>query len=228
MRKLPLVGSIIALALLLAPQVSSSQTAAFNFTPIPAGDVQQGWPGNLASLFTVTTDNSITISDLGIFNQSGTGFITGTVNVALFNVTTGKQVGQTVTFGPSTPYTAQGYAVYQQLILPVTLGPGNYAVDAVGFSAADTNANTGFPPEPGPVFNTFGGVLSFPTPGSFYDGNTSLDLANISDPHIYEAGTFEVSHVPEGGASLLYLLLAGAACFGGMTFGSRNGLANRA
>src|ERR1035438_10621900 len=120
MKKLPLIAALFFLALVLAPRVSSSQTPVFNFTPIPAGDVQQGWPGNLASLFTVT-GSTITISDLGIFNQSGTGYITGTVEVALFNVGTGLQVGQTVTFGPATQYTAQGYAVYQA-ITPVTLG----------------------------------------------------------------------------------------------------------
>jgi hypothetical protein len=226
MKKLASITTLFVLVLVLAPQVSSGQTAAFNFTPIPAGDVQQGWTGNLASLFDVAAGSSITISDLGIFNQSGTGYITGKVEVVLYNVTTGLQVSQIVTFGPTTQYTAQGYAVYQA-IAPVTLGPGDYAVDAVGFGPADTNGNNGFPPEPAPTDNTFGGTLSFPTnPSSFYDYNTSLDLPTIPDPHIYEAGNFEV--VPEGGASWLYLLLAGAVCFGAMAFGSRNRLGSHA
>jgi hypothetical protein len=35
------------------------------------------------------------------------------------------------------------------------------------------------------------------------------------------------TEVPEGGAALLYLLLAGAACFGALVFGSRNQSGNR-
>jgi hypothetical protein len=177
----------------------------------------------------VNPDHSVTISDLGVFNQSGTGYITGTIQVALFNVTTDQQITATVTFGPDTGYTAESNAVYQS-ITPITLGPGTYAVDAVGFSGTDTNGNNGFPgppADPTPGFDTFGGALSFPTPGSFYDSNHSLDLANISDPHLYEAGTFEVSAVPEGGASSLYLLLAGLCCFGAI-FASRKQLASRA
>ena len=229
MKKLALIATLFVLV--LASRVSSGQTAAFNFSPIVGDATQQGWTGNLASLFNVAAGSSITISDLGIFNQSGTGYITGRAEVVLYNVTTGLQVSQIVTFGPTTQYTAQGYAVYQA-ITPVILGPGDYAVDAVGFSSTDTNGNNGFSGDPTPTDNTLGGALSFPTPGSLYDTNTTLDLATISDPHLYEAGNFEISSlngvsVPEGGAAGLYLLLAGGACFGAMFF-SRNRFANLA
>jgi hypothetical protein len=207
----------LSVALVLAGGLqafASTLTPAFDFTPI-IGATQQGWPGNLASLFVVAPGHTVTISDLGVFNQSGTGFITGTIKVALFNVTTDLQISPTVTFGPNVSYTPVSYAVYQS-ITPVTLGPGTYAVDAVGFSASDTNGNNGFGGDPTPGFNTFGGALTFPTPGSFYDSNTSLDLANISDPHLYEAGNFEVSAVPEGGSALGFLLLAAAVTLGAM------------
>ena len=49
-------------------------------------------------------------------------------------------------------------------------------------------------------------------------------------PNVYGGGGdyFNAVNVPEGGTTLLYLLLAGAACFGAIVFSSRKGLGSRA
>src|ERR1035441_8630324 len=92
----------------------------------PAGQGTQNFNGNLANFFTVNT--SVTVDALGVFNASGGGYITGPIQVGLYDVTTSTQVGPTVTFqGQYTPQ-GLGYDVFQS-ITPVTLAPGLYEVD---------------------------------------------------------------------------------------------------
>lgn len=69
------------------------------------------------------------------------------------------------------PYTVVGNDVFQA-ITPIVLGPGTYAVDAVGFSSSDPNGNINLG-SPGPTLNTGGGALSFT--GAAYDSNTTID-----------------------------------------------------
>jgi hypothetical protein len=224
----------------LAPEISKGQSVVFNFTQ-PLGYQVQGWTGNLATLFTVNSAN-VTVDDLGIYNGSDTDYVPGTdsIEVGLYNITTSTQIGPTVTFAPSTPYTQQGYALFQT-ITPVTLTAGDlYEVDAVGYSSADPNGNS-----QGGTYSwggdTLGGALSFPgsLPPAYanpawgsppalsvfdYSTTTTLDFPTGTnggnpDGHSYEAGTL-IATVPEGGASLLYLLMAGAACFGSIFFAS--------
>ena len=66
----------------------------------------------------------------------------------------------------------------------------------------------------------------------FYDGSTGTYILNsVSNPVGYPTPstliTFSAS-VPEGGSSLLYLLLAGAGCFGAIFLSPRNRLGSRA
>ena len=67
-------------------------------------------------------------------------------------------------------------------------------------------------------------------PGGIYGniwGNSPNNYAIVSQgpEGIYSTGggNLEATDVPEGGATLLYLLLAGAGCFGAIFFRSRNG-----
>jgi hypothetical protein len=87
-------------------------------------------------------------------DPAGTGTIAGTLQVAIFNTDTNTQVTPTATFHGSS--TLIGFDVFQA-ITPVTLGPGNYLADAVGFSASDLNGNINFSGT-GPTLNTGGGV----------------------------------------------------------------------
>jgi hypothetical protein len=191
----------------------------------PAGQGTQNFYGNLANFFTV--NSSVTVVSLGVFNASGTGYIAGPIQVGLYDVTAGIQVGPTVTFqGQYTPQ-GLGYDVFQS-ITPVTLVAGDlYEVDAVGFSVADPNGNLNTGSSSGPALNNLGGALSFPLGYSVYSFSTTLDFPTATTnggvldrggpndqyvPALYDAGTFAVS--PEPSSLFLFgsglLGLAGA------------------
>jgi hypothetical protein len=64
----------------------------------------------------------------------------------------------------------------------------------------------------------------------FYDGSTGtyiLDSVNDPGGSPYSGQTQVSFSAPEGGSSLLYLLLAGGSCFGVMFFGSRYRVGSR-
>jgi hypothetical protein len=66
--------------------------------------------------------------------------------------------------------------------------------------------------------------LWYGDPGTFVANNTYA----ISDGNSATTNYLQVEvNAPEGGASWLYLLLAGAVCFGAILFGSRDGLGSR-
>ena len=175
----------------------------------PGGSGNQAWGGNLALDFTV--NSAITVSAMGVFNAAGAGLIAGTLQVAIFNTGTNTQVTPTVTFHGA--YTPTGFDVFQS-ITPVTLGPGNYLVDAVGFSASDLNGNLNLGGS-GPALNTGGGLLSFT--GAGWDSNSTLDepltcaickAAPSPQNRQFDAGTFQfsaLSSVPEPGTAGLIL-----------------------
>jgi hypothetical protein len=83
-------------------------------------------------------------------------------------------------------------------------------------------------PAPPPLIGINGGsdiALFANTSGSY----GSVESANLGGYDVTTSGgVFTLSAVPEGGTSLLYLLLAGAVCFGAMLLTSRNGLSSRA
>jgi len=84
-----------------------------------------------------------------------------------------------------------------------------------------------------PSYFDFSG-LSFEANGIdynlFYDGSTGTYLIDrVSNPVGYPNPSTQVTfsaQLPEGGAAFLYLLLAGATCFGVMFLSSRNRSAN--
>jgi hypothetical protein len=81
-------------------------------------------------------------------------------------------------------------------------------------------------------------VLGLITTANNYATSTSDSMSQYSDLWIYTPNPIETDgtgepqemwgSVPEGGAAFMYLLLAGASCFGAMFFGARNRLGNRA
>ena len=87
---------------------------------------------------------------------------------------------------------------YLDLSSAVTLGPGTYQLDAVGFSSSDLNGNStlsGFSVSP----NSFGGVLAID--GYAYNDLTMLNplSGNVASPVVFGAGNFSTTplSVPE-------------------------------
>jgi hypothetical protein len=165
----------------------------------PAGQGNQAWPGNLALDFNV--NSPVLVTELGVFNTSGTGMINGSIQVVIYNTLNDSEVTPVVTFhGTYTPG-ALGFDVFQP-IAPVTLPVGSYQVDAVGFSATDLDGNRNYGTT-GPVLNDDGGRLTFT--GAAWDGNTILDhppsCPGCAFPQTqFDAGTFVIGSptvVPE-------------------------------
>ena len=163
----------------------------------PTGQGVQSFSGNLALTFTVVSP--IMVDDLGVFNASGSGTITGTISVAIYNTGTSALVAGPVTFHGAGG-TLTGFDIFKP-VTPILLGPGTYAVDAVGFNVSDLNGNLGGG-STGPVLNTGGGLISFT--GALYDSNTSQDLptscsgcaTGASQQKQFDAGTFDFVAAP--------------------------------
>jgi hypothetical protein len=197
--------SFIVPVLCFASSIHAATIAYSN----PAGAGNQGFSGNLALNFDV--NSPITVTALGVFNADGSGFISGTIDVAIFDSGGTEVVGPVAFQGNYTP--GPGSDVFQS-ITSVNLGPGSYKVVAVGFSETDLNGNANLG-SPGPTLNTGGGALTFT--GASYDSNTVLDSpttcvgcpAAPSPQNIqFNAGTFEyetaaVSATPEPGSFAL-------------------------
>jgi PEP-CTERM motif-containing protein len=171
----------------------------------PAHQGNQAWGGNLALDFNVTSP--ITVTELGVFNASGSGTITDPIEVVIYNTATNTAVTPVVTFlGNYTP-AGLGYDVFQA-ITPVVLGVGSYEVDAVGFGANDLNGNIGIAGS-GPALNNLAGSVTFT--GASYDGSSVLNdpsscngcasLPALSSQ--FDAGTF-VANVPEPSTLVLF------------------------
>ena len=186
----------------------------------PAGQASQNFSGNLALTFNV--NSAVTVDALGVYNASGTGVITGPIDVEIYDVTTHTVVASAIFPGSSDSYTFPGFDVFQA-VTPVTLAAGSYEVDAVGFGSNDLNGNLNTGSSSGPLLNDLGGALTFT--GAAWDYSTTLDQpttcstcqVGAAQDHQFDAGTFEAT-VPEGGSNLPYLLLGGGSCFGAIFF----------
>ena len=168
----------------------------------PSGQGTQGFFGNMALRFTV--NSTIDVTQLGVFNASGSGIITGSIQVAIYNTDTNTVVTPFVTFNGAYAPAGLGFDVFQT-ISTVILSAGNYEIVAQGFSLSDQNGNLGTG-STGPVLDNGGGLLTFT--GAAYDGNGFLDepttCSGCSAPpaqfHQFDAGTFQYvadSSVPE-------------------------------
>jgi PEP-CTERM motif-containing protein len=166
----------------------------------PAGQGTQNFGGNLALTFDVLSP--ITVTALGVYDASGTGVITGPIQVAIYDTVANTQVIPTVTFNGTYTPMGLGFDVFLA-IGPVVLGPGSYEVDAFGLSS-NGNLNTGS--TSGPVLN---GAGSLTFTGAAWDGSSPVLHETIgcdtcqSAPlqlHQFDAGTFQFtpgSGVPE-------------------------------
>lgn len=178
-----------------------STVPAIGTQPPIVGGSQNGlqdWQGNLGMDFKV--NSSILVTALGAFDNADTSNLAGVggngVQVAIFNVNTGLQVGPTATFTPSGIYFPSGADAFQK-VPSFILTPGNYSI----VSLNDKNYNQGYfgPPNIYQTTNNLGGAITFIGP-SRYDGGGTLDFpGTIDGPPVnrYDAGTFMASAVPE-------------------------------
>jgi hypothetical protein len=216
----------VAFLVLLGGMVAHADTMPYSD---PAGQgIQIDWGGNLALRFNVAAP--VTVTELGVFNASGSGTIIGPIEVAIFDTTSNTLVTPVVTFQGSYTPGALGFDVFQT-ITPVVLEPGSYEVDAVGFGPSDPDGNLTAGSSSGPIlnddagriiftgasYNAYGGVLNDPT----------TDCWSCSPiPALYsqfDAGTFGLAAVPE--PSVFSLLACGFASM--VTWRLRRGFRDR-
>lgn len=181
----------------------------------PSDQGTQAFTGNLALDFTVNAP--IAVTALGVFNALGNGVITGPIQVAIFQ--SGSLTPKTeFTFAGTYATGGLGFDVFQKpLSTPVVLGPGNYEVDAVGFSASDLNGNLNTGSSTGPTLDNGGGLLTFT--GASWDYSTSLDnpatcpncVAGSQQSVQFDAGTFKYTSMDEAPGITELILTMGLA-----------------
>ena len=205
---------VLVFPLLLLLALASGATAGAQINDgwsAPTSGIITPWgagsPVNLGDEFTSTV--TATVTELGIYAGNGSSFAPETVG--LYNAAGTLLTSATVY--DTDPISDDYYWASTSPAL-VVAGQSYTVVD-------QTNGNAwGYLPPPIDNWATFTGsdylytgTLADPSPTSTYDEDA------------YYGGNVAV---PEGGAALLYLLLAGAACFGAMAFGSRNRLGSHA
>lgn len=185
-------------------------------------DGLQDWQGRLGMDFAVV--KPILVTGLGVFDNGDPSRLTGVtgsgVDVAIFNLNTGLQVGPAEHFDAAGSYT-QIVGDAFQTVSGFVLGPGSYTIVAVN----DRNYNEGYFDSPTNIYqhtNDVNGSIVFTGP-STYDGTQSLGIpGNIDGPpaNRYDAGTFMASAVPEPATWLM--MIVGFMGLGYLTHRRRN------
>jgi hypothetical protein len=170
----------------------------------------QPWAGPLGMDFDVNT--AITITYMGVYNAFAPTDpqLVSPLEVAIFNRNNQNIVaGTDTTFQASTTYTRLPGDVYDlfQSITPVTLGPGDYSVVAVGFTTSQPNGNQGFAGGVGATEGITNSSISY-VGASRYDYTPGLYLPTVVDggpADRYDAGTFAT---PEPGFYSIFAVFA--------------------
>jgi PEP-CTERM motif len=207
------------LALTAAALLSAAPASAAVVYQDSIGAPLQDWFGKLGMDFQV--NSPILVTALGAFDnniQSNLSGVSGNgVAVALFNVTTGLQIGPEVVFNSAGSYTQIGGDAFQ-MVDGFILGPGEYSI----VSVSDRNFNTGGSANGFQTLNDLGGAITF-NGTSRYDSSTTLGLPTIADGapvNRYDAGTFMASAVPE--ASTWAMMILGFVGIGFMAYRRRD------
>jgi hypothetical protein len=187
----------LAISIAVAASGVAMATPVTDFTALTSTRTtgNQGWTGPLGIDFTV--NQSIWVTQFGAYDSGANGFA-NTINVGIFNRSTGLLVGSSAALT-----TANTTLVGHDRFLDVTdflLGPGAYSIVADGFSSADQNGNSSGSATGAPTIDTGGGLITF-TGGARYGAQTlALVFPTIVDggpANRYDAGTFQFRAVPE-------------------------------
>lgn len=198
-----LTFGVLSTVLAFAPHASAAVTA-YN-TVVQSGN--QAYTGSLGLDFNVLSD-PIEILSLGVFDANGDGIQSASVSVAIYERTSQNLVSPVLSFS-GLMGTLIGGSRFQSLLVPLTLGPGQYSVVAWGYGPNELNGNAGCVsnnggtcvganPFIGSTTDTGAGLVSFvgsarysPLTGSY---PTIIDAGPANR---YLAGTFAYQAVPE-------------------------------
>jgi hypothetical protein len=206
------------LALTAAALLSAAPASAAVVYQDSIGAPLQNYPGRLGMDFQV--NSPILVTALGAFDngiQLNLNGVSGNgVTIALFNVTTGTQIGPSAFFNSAGSYAQNGGDAFQ-MVDSFILGPGEYSIVSVN----DRNFNASGSANGFQTLDNLGGAITFNGPSRF-DSSTTLGLPSIADgPPVdrYDAGTFMVSGVPE--ASTWAMMILGFVGIGFMAYRRR-------
>lgn len=188
-------------------------------------DGLQDWNGRLGMDFTVV--NPVLVTSLGAFDNGDITRLNGVtgagVDVAIFNLITGLQVGTSVHFSATDAGSQMAGDVADAFksVSGFVLTPGRYTIVAVN----DRNYNEGYFDSPTNIYqqtNDVNGSIVFSGPSTF-DSTQSLGIPGSTDgPPVnrYDAGTFMASAIPEPATWLM--MIVGFIALGYFTYGRRN------
>ncbi|WP_156882891.1 hypothetical protein [Rhodovulum sp. P5] len=220
----PVVASL-AISMFMAGSASASPITAYEVQSVFDGN--QAYGGILGMLFEV--NETVTVLSLGAFDDDGDG-IAGTLTTELWSRTgtVGDSILAAMTFTANDYGTLEGGSRFKDLVGPLVLTPGSYAIVSYGYSATDENGNRSSPNWMGSLATNDGnGALSF-VRGGRYGGTPGTGIGTTYDPEVlghgdpYAAGTFtyEVGLTPSVPLPVSLPLLAGGVALIG-AFGGR-------
>lgn len=191
--------ALLALATALAtPPVAIANSFAYS---APAGQGTQEYSGFLANFFTVNSD--LTINVLGVYNAAGNGVVGGStyLQAFIYNVNQLNTLNFTAytIFNPGEQYYESGNYIYQYCGGNITLTPGTYEIEAIGFDAGNPNGNID-DGSVAPTLNTFGGAITYLDGFSEYSPDRASDaLAATEDENGNPAGSYGFPVQSNGG-----------------------------
>ena len=161
----------------------------------------QSFGGSLGMVFKVNSPQGIIVNQLGAFDHQANG-ITGTedggIRVAIFSRATKTAVPGLNALIVGTADGLDGNH-RMKMISPVTLGPGEYMVVAMGYNQNELNGNSKLGSSI-PFGDNGGGAISYGSNGFYDNVSNGFAYPTLEDPSLgYLAGTF--SYITAGSSN---------------------------